>query len=338
MNVGLQPSLQVLVLTSSVKTETTTTLTPSASIYHAQVTGWGECPKYIQVKGPEYPSPLSDQIQVRVSAAASHKLVQLRSSGKHYSARTLPHVPGVDGVGVTTEGKEVYFFNYGEGLGSFAEVVNIPKRDVFALPASADKLQVAALLNPAMSSFMALRTRTQTLPHHFSVLILGATSMSGMLAVPIARALGAGKIIGCARNQDTLDTLGLDQTIRLSESVVETDFASLGHIDVILDYLYGPPAAHLLASLKSSGLTQYIQIGDLAGREIPLHSKVIRSRNLIMTGSGVGSWRIDQLREELPALLETMGSLPHHKLNVIPLSQIEKAWKKESIDRTIFVP
>lgn len=321
-------------LTSGKKSATSTTVV----MHLARITGWGESPKYLQVTAPECPSPESDKVQVRVSGAAVHKLVQLRVEGKHYSANSLPHIPGVDGVGVTANGDEVYFFTFGEGLGSYAEVVNVSKTNIFTLPTGAEKLQIAALVNPAMSSWMALRRRTVTLPENFSVLILGATSLSGTLAVPIARALGAGKVIGCARNQKKLDTLGLDQAIRLREPASETDFSSIGHVDVILDYVYGPPAAHLLTSLKSSRLVQYLNIGDLAAPQVVLHSKAMRSMKLLIAGSGVGSWTVDELRQEMPELLKVMAGFAHQKLNIVPLSQIETAWNQKSTDRTVFVP
>ncbi|RFU28496.1 hypothetical protein B7463_g7849, partial [Scytalidium lignicola] len=42
-----------------------------------------------------------------------------------------------------------------------------------------------------------------------------------------------------------------------------------------------------------------------------------------MTGAGVGSWSIEELREELPELLKGMKKLPPQKLNMLPLNQAE---------------
>jgi hypothetical protein len=53
-----------------------------------------------------------------------------------------------------------------------------------------------------------------TLPFNFTVLILGATSASGAIAVLLARELGAGKVIRCGRNIEKIATLGLDGTCR----------------------------------------------------------------------------------------------------------------------------
>lgn len=307
-------------------------------IHLAQVSVWGAAPQYLQAAAPELPSQDSDEVQIQVRGSAAHMLVRLRASGKHYSAKSLPHTPGVDGVGITSEGQRVYFMKFGEDLGSFAEIVNIPRKNVFPLPFDTDELQVAALVNPAMSSWMALRRRTIRLPQNFSVLIMGATSLSGTVAIQISRALGAGRVIGCARDRKKLAERDFDEVIPLQDCVKETDFSSLPHVDIILDYLYGQPAAQVLVGLKSSKLVQYLQIGDLASPEIVLPSKAIRSKNVMMIGSGIGSFTMDELRQELPDLLKAIRTLPQFKSNVAPLSSIENLWNKGNGDRLVFVP
>ena len=50
------------------------------------------------------------EVLVRVRAAALSQLVRAQASGKHYSSpRSLPAVPGVDGVGLLEDGTRVYF-------------------------------------------------------------------------------------------------------------------------------------------------------------------------------------------------------------------------------------
>ena len=305
-------------------------MSDTPKIRFAHILAWGGCPKYLECPAPSRKGSAPGEVQIVVKGVAIHKLVHLRISGKHYSASTLPHTPGVDGVGITPDGQEVYFFTFDSSAGSFAELLNVSKKNVFPIPPGLGSLQTAALVNPAMSSWMALRKRTVSLPANYSALILGATSTSGSLAIPVLRALGAGRVTGCARSQSKLDELDLDHSIRLRDPVVDTDFSSLDHIDVILDYVYGPPAAHLLISLKTNKLVQYLQIGDLASKEITLHSKATRSKNLIMTGSGLGSWTFDELREELPQLLEALAKFEPLPLNIVPVKEIEKIWTADT--------
>lgn len=310
----------------------------------ARVEQWGQAPRYTTVettKSSEPPEPDDhDQVRLKVSATAIHSLVRLRASGTHYSAKTLPHVPGVDGVGTTLEGHGAYFFDFHGSSGTFGDVVTVPKTNVFPLPPGADPIQIAALVNPGMSSWLALRKRAFRLPPDFSVLILGATSTSGRLAIPISRALGAGRVIGCARNPDALSELELDSTVVLQDPVTSTDFSCLGHVDVILDYLYGPPTEHLLHSIKpTTKLTQYINIGGLAGAKISLQSKVVRSSKLVMLGSGIGSCSDEEIREEMPDLIKALVSLPVPKIQVFRLSEIETVWGRKVGDaRIVMVP
>jgi len=305
-------------------------------MHTAQVASWGQPPQYISVPDPETPAPDSGLTQVKVLAVGLHRLVRSRAAGTHYSSKTLPHTPGVDGVGTTADGKRVYFSTLGSG-GSFSEIVNVPTKDVTPLPEKLDPHQAAALVNPALSSWMALRTRTVNLPKRFSILIMGATSASGAVAVSLARVLGANRVIGCARNVAAMKALDLDQTIALESPAEKTDFSTLGDVDVILDYVYGPPAVHLLSSLKSSVPTQYVHIGSLASLNIELPGSVLRSKDLTIRGSGNGSFSIADMRKEIPALLEGVAGMKPQHVQAVPLSEVEQAWDIGG-DRIVFVP
>ena len=303
-------------------------------MHAAQIAQWGQSPKYVQVDTPPSTPTDSTNVQIKVSAAGLYSLVRSRAAGTHYSANTMPHIPGTDGVGTTADGQDVYFSSFATG-GSFCDLVNVPKQAVTPLPSGVDRLQAAAFVNPGLSSWMALQARSNA-PPNFSVLIMGATSASGSMAISIARALGAGKVVGCARNVDKLKTLGLDDTIPLLDPVTDTDFSKM-NVDVVLDYMYGPPAEHLLKTLPAPSRVQYLQIGCLAGLDITLPGPVLRSKNIIMKGSGPGSFSMEKMGEELPKLLEAFKQIKPHKLRVVPFSQIESAWD-ESGERTVFVP
>ncbi|KAE9367550.1 quinone oxidoreductase [Stipitochalara longipes BDJ] len=306
-------------------------------MHTALVTKWGEIPKYLEVDTPPVPSADSDTIQVKLVASGVHQVVRSRAEGTHYSARTLPHVPGVDGVATTSEGKYVYFSTLATG-GSMSEFINVPKKDTRPLPEGLDPVQVAALLNPAMSSWMAMQTRTSNLPKNFTVLIMGATTISGTIAISLVRSLGAAKVIGVARNIAALETLGLDETIQLTEPAEKTDFSKLGDVDVILDYLWGPPTVHLFNQLASKIPVQYVQIGSMAGLEANLASANLRSKNITVRGAGPGSWTFPQLVGEYGNILNALKSVKKQEVNVVKLADIEKVWNEKSATRTVFVP
>lgn len=306
-------------------------------MHTALVSEWGQAPKYVEADTPSIPPVESGDVQIKVLAAGLHRLVRARATGQHYSSKNLPHIPGVDGTGTTSEGNTVYFITIGTGVGSFSEVVNVPKRAVIPLPDGVDPYKAAGFVNPALSSWMALKKRTENLPPNFSVLIMGVTSASGVIAVSVAKALGASRIIGCARNPETLSTLGLDSTIVLQPKVDETDFSEAASVDVILDYMYGPPTEHLLRSVSFPKPVQYVHIGSVAGLDLTLPGSVLRSQNLTIRGSGHGSWSFGDMAAELPALLDAFRRMELSEPNRVPLSKVEETWSSET-ERMVFVP
>ncbi|EMC96224.1 hypothetical protein BAUCODRAFT_33572 [Baudoinia panamericana UAMH 10762] len=304
-------------------------------MYQAQVSAWGEAPKYVEVD--DAPTPGADDVRIKVIATGVHQVVRSRAAGKHYTSGSLPHVPGVDGVGQTDDGQLVYWFTM--DAGSMADHVVVPKQNVRALPAGTDPVQAAGIINPALSSWMALKTRTNDLPADFTVLILGATSASGRVAISIARSLGAKTVIGAARNTSAMKPLELDGTITISENVEETDFSTLGDVDVVLDYVYGPLVVHLFQSLKSARPTQYVHIGGLSGQlDISLPAAVLRSKNLTIRGSGPGAWRMRDVANTIDGLLALIKEVPEQPVKVAKLKDVESVWDQPVTGRLVFEP
>lgn len=227
--------------------------------------------------------------------------------------------------------------------GSFAETLNVPNSAIFPLPKDADPVKVAAGVNPALSDWMAMKTRCEDLPAGFSVLVLGVTSASGRVAVGLAKALGAGKVVGVARSEAGMAKIaGLDERVVLREPVRQTGFEKVGHVDVVVDYLYGPPAEQLfkdMAKWEMGRRTQYVQIGALAGTEVRLNEGPLRGRDLVMRGSGMGSWTMSEFSKGMPQLLEALVGLEGGDVRVEKLADVERVWdEKEHGRRVEFVP
>lgn len=311
----------------------------------AIVNVWGQPPTYTSVPIP----PPNNTIQIRLLAAGQHQVVRSRAAGKHFTSGNVPHVPGIDGVGTILSlpsnstskfriGQTVYFVTFKTG-GSFSEILNVPEEFVMPVTDGADPVQVASLMNPAMSSWMALRTKTSNLPKDFTVLIMGVTSASGAIAIDLARHLGAGKVIGAARNAEKLAALDLDARVQLKDKTEETDFSGLGQVDVVLDYIFGAMTIHLLSSLKSRAPVQYVQIGGLSGSlSIELPGSILRSTDLTIRGCGPGSWSFTQLAKELPGLLEPVAKLTRREVKVFKLAEVEQRWYETSVkERIVYV-
>ncbi|KAL5596676.1 hypothetical protein BROUX41_006631 [Berkeleyomyces rouxiae] len=298
-----------------------------------QVNDWAVGPKAITVPLPAPPSP--SEIQVTLVAAGIHQLVRSRAAGRHYTNSPLPHRPGIDGVGIdAASGAAVYFSTLSSSTGSFAQTLNVPRSQTVALPAGVALTQAAALINPIMSSWMALvyRAGVETLrrrkPEGWAVLILGSTSVSGRMAVRVARAMGVTRVVGAARSKEGLATVqGLDERAVLkSQEPEKTDFAAACGVDVVLDYVYGPYAEAYLRQLKTDAELTYVSVGALAGPEVTIPSSVLRKNKVVIMGAGLGSWSQEKLMPEMEKMLSVLKGV-EEEITEIKLEDVEKAWK-----------
>ena len=134
------------------------------------------------------PTPQAPQeVLVDVIAAGLHPRVRSQADGSHYtSSGELPLVPGIDGVGRAPDGTLRYFILPETTMGAMAEQTVVDLRRSVVLPSDSDPVLIAAAMNPAMSSWIALRRRVTFRPGE-RVLILGATGNAGRMAVQAAK-------------------------------------------------------------------------------------------------------------------------------------------------------
>jgi NADPH:quinone reductase-like Zn-dependent oxidoreductase len=186
------------------------------SMHAAVVRSFDHPPRYEIFDTPE-PSG-ADEALADVLAAGLHPRVRTGAAGGHYtSSGTLPMIPGIDGVGRLDDGRRVYFVAPDDASGTLAERAVVDLRRMVPLPEHADVVKVAAGMNPAMSSWVALRRRVVLQPGQ-SLLVLGATGNAGAMAVQVAKLLGAGSVVGAGRNPERLAQLaglGADDVVAL---------------------------------------------------------------------------------------------------------------------------
>ena len=215
-------------------------------MHAAVVTSFDEPPHYQEFDAP---TKSSDEHEiVDILAVGLHPRVRSGASGRHYtSTGQLPMIPGVDGVGRLDDGTRVYFAADDELPGPMAEKAVIDMRRTVPLPEDAQVEVIAAAMNPAMSSWVALRRRVP-IEAGQSVLILGASGNAGTMAVQVAKRLGAGRVVGAGRDASRLQALGgvgADEVVQLTEDADATAAAlaqAAAEVDIVIDYLWGGPA------------------------------------------------------------------------------------------------
>jgi NADPH:quinone reductase-like Zn-dependent oxidoreductase len=302
----------------------------------------------------EEPVAGEGEVLVNVSAVGLHPIVKSLANGTHYgSTGALPFVPGVDGVGRLADGTRVYFGIARSPFGSFAERTVTASWMCLPLPEGLEDTMAAAMANPGMSSWVALTARARFVAGE-SVLILGATGVAGGLAVQVAKRLGARRVIAAGRNPEALaglKELGADAVISLDQekdalvSAFRGEIAGEG-VDVVLDYVWGPPAESVLAAISQKGLKskssriRYVQIGESAGSTISLAAATLRSSGVELLGSGFGSASLAQIFESLGMFFKEGAKKPFAiDVKRAALRDVEALWKsREQGTRLVFQP
>jgi NADPH:quinone reductase-like Zn-dependent oxidoreductase len=307
----------------------------------AVVTNFEQPPHYMEFQAPEPAAP--DQVEVEVLAAGLHPRVRSGAGGRHYmSGGVLPMIPGVDGVGRRPDGKLVYFVATGDVIGTMAERAVIDASRAIELPDGADVAKIAAAMNPAMSSWVALRRRVPLHPGQ-SVLILGATGNAGTMAVQVAKLLGAGRVVGAGRDAGRLDAVtaaGADAVVQLgfdAEMTADALADAAAEVDVVIDYLWGEPAERAMMALLTarsdrSRLLEWVQIGAVAGPTLELPSVALRSANLRIQGNGQGAVSTAVYVAELPSLVAEIdaGRIAVDAKSE-PLADVERVWLQAAV-------
>lgn len=315
-----------------------------AAIVHA----FDRPPRYGNIDAPQ---AATGEVLVKVRAAALSQLVRAQANGTHYSSsKVFPWAPGADGVGVLENGQRVYFAFPRTPVGAMGEVVAVKADCCVPVPDSVDDVTAAAIALPGMSSWAALQERAHFQPGE-RVLINGAAGVSGRLAIQVAKYLGASRVIATARNpavEAELRALGADRFICLDQPAdrltAELKDEILGRgTDIVLDYLWGPPAASILAATMSHDHSEdaprlrFVNIGMLAGASIALNPGTLRSTGLELLGSGLGSVSPRGIAKVVGKLLQAVGPAGLKiDAEAVPLSEVEEAWQRPATERIVF--
>jgi NADPH2:quinone reductase len=319
----------------------------TGAVMHAAVIETpGTPPRLVEREPPE---PGADELLVTVRAAPITPLDRLCASGTSYfGSPAVPYVPGVQGVGHTESGALVWFptsAGMAPGDGSMRERVAVRPADVVELPPGSDPVLVAALGLSAVAAWMALTWRGQ-LAGGERVLVLGAGGVVGQAGVQLARAAGAGHVVAAARSKQAREhalRLGADAVVVLEaaddvEPLAERmRAASGGSVDLVLDPLFGVPAAAALRTLRPGG--RLVNLGSSAADTAPIDSATLRSRSLRVLGYTNNELRPEQRQD---ALTRVAAEAVAGRLTVahrqVPLTAVTDAWADTSGGRVVLVP
>lgn len=317
----------------------------------------GQVPLCREVPDPE---PGEGQQVVRVRAAAIKNIERMLVAGTHYASTqlSLPAQIGVDAVAESADGRRVYTGAIPPG-GGMAERMLIDPSMTVPVPDGVDDAAAAALPNTGVSAWLSLEYAGR-LEKDRSVLILGATGVTGALATQLAKhKFAAGHVVAVGRDHERLDTLtglGADETISIADGTDRLEQAirrahAEHRFDLVLDYLWGGPAEQVLRALGGHELTatyhrtKFVQIGEMAGPELELPASVLRSAGVELIGQGAGSMPPEAFsRVPTEILPELFDMLTHRTITVDtathPLEDVERVWGRPvpSGTRAVLIP
>jgi len=317
----------------------------------AVISGFGQIPQHTDFPDPV---PPPGETLIHVKASVLENFDKITAAGTHYSSKQLypqfPAVVGTDGIGLTEDGRLVAFGGMKAPYGAFAE--KAVAGYTMPVPDGIDPALATAIPPAVLTSLLPLKYAAKLQPGE-TVLINGATGVSGRIAVQVAKMLGAGKVIGTGRNERSLEllsSLGVDEAINIQQTdeQLAAAFNNAGGdngYDVVIDFLWGHPAEVLISTFIPDKIgfakrrIRYVQIGEKAGSQIALTGSALRTSGLELTG--VGKIPEAVLGEELANIWNWIREDKFYMdIERVPLADIADAWQRTDLagKRLVIIP
>ena len=273
--------------------------------------------KGLEVRDIPQPKPKPHEILVRVKAAGLNRadLNAARGAGGHGAVgATL----GIDWAGEVVEaGSEVQGgFKPGDrvmcaGAGGYAEYAVADWGRVSPMPAGFGFEQAATLPVAVNTMHDALITNGRLKPGE-SVLIQGASSGVGLMALQIAKLMGARLVIGTSTNaarRGRLKEFGADLAVDTSnpawpdEVLKATDGKG---VNLIIDQVSGSVA---IGNLKATAiLGRIVNVGRLGGGKAEFDFDLHAARRITYIGVTHRTRSVDELREETRVMWKDLAA------------------------------
>ena len=278
-------------------------------------------PRDLTIDEIEQPQPADGQVLVKVNVAGLNFPDILIISGKYQFKPALPFSPGFEIAG-TIEKAGPGVSNFSEGqrviaqvpVGGFAEYAIADEAATHSLPDSMNDDEGAAFPLVYQTAYFGLAYRG-ALQKGETVLIHSAAGGVGLAAVQIARALGAGKIIGTVGSDDKLAVIrdnGADIAVNYQTEdfveVVKRETNGRG-ADVIYDPVGGEIGERSTKCIAFEG--RLVIVGFTSGKFSNFVSNHVLVKNYSVVGLHWGAYRhnnpakIEQGWNELIELYKT---------------------------------
>ncbi|MGA2287739.1 zinc-binding dehydrogenase [Bradyrhizobium sp.] len=253
------------------------------------------------------PAPKGTQVLVRVRACGLNRAdLGMTRGHAHGNAGGVGTVLGMEwageiaGLGPEAKGVEVGDRVMGSGAAAFAEYTLADHGRLFRTPSNMN-FEEAATLPVALATMHNAVVTNGALQPGQSVLIQGASSGVGLMALQIARFKGAGLVVGSSTDavrRGRLKEFGADLAVDSSDPgwVEQVLKATNGDgVDLIVDQVSGKVASQNLAATRIKG--RIVNVGRLGGAHADFNFDLHAARRINYIGVTFRSRTIEEIRE-----------------------------------------
>ncbi|CAN0113560.1 unnamed protein product [Phaeothamnion confervicola] len=251
------------------------------------------------------PVPAAGQVLIEVHAVPVNYVDIVTITGKYQFKPKLPYTPGKGPAGIVRGlGSGVTGFAIGDRVigmnehSGFAEQIVVDAVNVYKLPDTLSFAEAASMSLGFDTSWMALRERARIKPGD-NVLVLGATGAVGNAAVQLAKAMGAGVVMGAVTSPEKFASVrdaGAGAMIDLSkpdlrESLREQVFAATDKhgADIIIDPIGGDIFDAAIRSIAWRG--RAVILGFAAGGIPSIKLNYLMLKNCEISGMQISDYR-----------------------------------------------
>jgi NADPH2:quinone reductase len=231
------------------------------------VTEFGGPEVLVAADVPE-PQPAPGQLLVSVDRAGVNYADTHQAENSYLSRTVLPMVPGGEVVGRTADGRRVVAMVAG---GGYAERAVADPVSAFDVPDAVDDVTALAIVVQGLTAWLLLRRSAHLEPGE-TVVVHAAAGGVGSLAVQLAKAWGAGRVIATASSpakRDLALSLGADAAVEADapDMTAALREANEGRrVDVVLDMTGGRITDQSLVALAPLGRLAFY---GMANRQAP---------------------------------------------------------------------
>src|SRR6202000_1269162 len=286
------------------------------------------------------PAPKGTQVLVKVHACGLNRAdLGMTKGHAHGAAGGVGTVLGMEWAGEIAEvGPEAKGVKQGDrGMGSggaaFAEYTLADHGRLFRIPQNANmNFEEAATLPVALATMHNAVVTNGALQPGQSVLIQGASSGVGLMAMQIAKLKGARLVVGSSTDvyrRGRLKEFGADLAVDSSDPgwVDQVLNATNGEgVDLIVDQVSGKVMSQNLAATKIKG--RIVNVGRLGGTRAEFNFDLHAARRIQYIGVTFRTRRIEEIREIFDEVRKDIwGAVESRKLQL----PIDKVYKFEDI-------